>query len=357
MKNKKVILFILCLVTITNLLLGCKKQEKQSSNIEIFDPKKAMDIADEYLTCISHNEIEKANKLCTEDLLKNNKTISLGNTKIISYTTDNLIESTDSAYVIYDVIRSAKDNPKCDLDNYSIKVIKVGNEYKINEVKAINKKEVFVKDNMLRVTEESGGQSSLIIKLNDMPKDVYLRENRIMIYKEEMKSLEFGVVSLSYKGDKIAMASIGDNGTLISVANLDESKQAFGNNGGAPGIQSNSQNSQQDSTEKAIAKKVVHLDVLNDVDVESLIFTGASKQLVVEYLNKSKTSRLAIYKADDGTLMNLNIDKKFPENEYSVKFNSLDKASVLVDVSFIKNPSNTEKYRIDIEKMDIIKAS
>ena len=39
--------------------------------------------------------------------------------------------------------------------------------------------ELYIKNNSLRIIGEKGGKSSLVISLNNIPKDTYLKDNKI----------------------------------------------------------------------------------------------------------------------------------------------------------------------------------
>ena len=156
--------------------------------------------------------------------------------------------------------------------------MKIDDEYKIDEVKSMNKKQVFVRNKSLRMIGEDGGKSDLILTLSNLPKDVYVSENKIMLYKEKAPSEAFGPVSLGYKGQKVAISTIGNNKAFLSIAYIEESKAAQGQGGGESATAGANQNSNigsdlEELVDKPIAKKVIPLDILDNVKIENLVFS------------------------------------------------------------------------------------
>lgn len=361
MKIKKLLINILLISAIILIFTGCKSNNNENPQVNIFNPTAAMDIAKEYLDNISVGDISKANELCAQELLNENKIISEGTSKIIAYNVDKLIESYDSIYVMFNVLRSSDSEPKCDLDSLAIKVSKVKDDYKITEVKAANKKQIFVKNNGLRIIEDGAGASQLVISLSNMPKDVYPRDNKIMLYKQPSPLEEFGIISLSYTGQKIAISTIGNEDTFISIGYLNESTEVQGKvSEGQSSNEAKLNQDLQDLLEKPIAKKIVAADLLKNVKIENMIFSQEENNLIVEYTEKSAVKRVKIYKTEDGELVSTNIDTMFPNEKYNVALDGLDKNSIYINVSAIeKNKDiNTDilgTYKVDLETLDIIK--
>lgn len=365
MKNRKIIMCYL-LVIMNLFLLSCSKKEiNEEANIDLFNPKAASEVAKDYLSYVKENNIKEANNLCTDQLISKNKEISMGGTRIISYAPDNLIESSGSAYILFNVVRNSESESRCDLDNYAIKVLKIDDQYKIDEVKSMNKKQVFVRNKSLRMIGEDGGKSDLILTLNNLPKDVYLSENKIMLYKEKAPSEAFGPVSLGYKGQKVAISTIGNNKTFLSIAYIEESKAAQGQGGGESATAGANQNSNisgdlEELVDKPIAKKVIPLDILDNAKIENLVFSREEGYLIVEYLNSNGLNRINVYKTADGELVKLKFNEMFPENKYNITLKSFDKSEITVEVSAKegRNDINIDvigEYKANMEEEEVKK--
>lgn len=361
-KNK--IMYILSLI-ILNLYIfsGCSYYQASDVEVDLFKPKRAYELSDKYLGLIRNDNIEEANSLCTENLLKNNNEITTGTSKIISFEPEALIEaSSKSVFITFNVIRNSSSEPKCDLDNFAIKVIKDGEEYKIDEIKAMNKMQVFVKNNSLRIIGEDGGKSDLIVSLNNMPKDVYLRRNKLMLHKEKVEAETFGPIALGYKGKKVAISTIGGDKTFLSIAYIEESKATQGEaNESNTNKEGSTEINLEDALDKPIVKKVIPLDLLSNIKIDNLVFTKEEGFLIVEYLNSNSVRRIKVYNGENGELVDIDFDKEFPVDTYNISLINFDKEDfkISVDGKLGAEDINAEKlgeYDVSIEGKEIKKS-
>ncbi|VYU56384.1 Uncharacterised protein [Clostridium tertium] len=361
LKNK--IMYVLSLIILNLYILSsCSYYQASDVEIDLFKPKIAYELSEKYLGMIRNDNIEGAKSLCTENLLSKNNEITTGTSKIISYEPEALIEATSkSAFITFNVIRNSSSEPKCDLDNFAIKVIKDGEDYKIDEIKAMNKMQVFVKNDSLRIIGEDGGKSDLIVSLNNMPKDVYLRRNKLMLYKEKVEAEAFGPVALGYKGKKIAISTTGGNKSFLSIAFIEESKATQGESTEAKGEEGKTETNLEDILDKPIAKKVVPLDLLDNVKIDNLVFTKEEGFLIVEYVNSNSIKRIKVYNSEDGELVDINFDKEFPEDTYNISLVNFDKDEFKILVSGKLGSKNIKadilgEYTVFIEGKEIKKS-
>ena len=346
MKSKKVLSTIIILLL--NFNVACSKNMEETQNVDLFNSKIAQDLAEEYLYLIKNNNMNLANNLCTNKLLNENKEINLGDSKIVAFANDSVIESANSAYFTFNVVRNVEDSSRSDLDNYTIKVIRENEDYKIDEVKAISQKQAFVKNDSLRLIEENGGDSDLVMSLKNMFKDIYLKENKLMLYKEQVVADKFGPISLGYKGQRIAISTIGDNKTLIAIAYINENDKEKGSasidievsSGDIDGI-----------LDKPIAKRVITLDMLENITIKRLVFTKEEEYLIVEYLNDKSNNRINIYNTSNGDIIPINFDLMFPAEKYSITLKDFDENKCIINVESKNNDIRNEllgEYKIDI---------
>lgn len=365
MKNRKIIMCYL-LVIMNLFLLSCSKKEiNEEANIDLFNPKAASEVAKDYLNYVKENNIKESNNLCTDQLISKNKEISMGGTRIISYAPDNLIESSGSAYILFNVVRNSESESRCDLDNYAIKVVKIGDEYKIDEIKSINKKQVFVRDRSLRVIGEDGGKSDLILTLNNLPRDIYLSENKVMLYKEQTPNEKFGPISIGYRGQKVAISTIGDNKSFISIAYMEESKEAQAQAqseeaGGSADKGITGSTNLEEVLDKPIAKKVISLDILDNIKLQDLIFSKEEEYLIVSYLNSNSLNRMNVYSTSKGDLIKLKFNEMFPEDKYNIALKEFDKNTITIEVTGKTKLDNINKevignYKVNMEEEEIEK--
>lgn len=322
MKFRKLGIVITVVMLMNPIFMGCKynKVNKESIKINLFNSKDAVLVGSKYLQYIIDDNYDEANQLCIKGLLKDNKNIIEGSSRVIAFKADSIIESGSSAYAIFNVIRKSDSEPKSELDSYSIKVVKENDEYKISEVKAVNKQQIFTKGNALRILGEDGGKSELIVRLSNMPKDVYKKENSIMLYKEPTPNDSFGMVSTSYTGTKVALSTIGDNKTFVALGILEPDLAV-----GSAQTDTETVESIEEALEKPIIKKLIPLDLLDNIVLKDFIFTQEEDDVVIQYASSYGSDRINVYNTSDGALIPIDFQKIFPGNKYNVVLKGLDK--------------------------------
>lgn len=359
-RNKSLVVIIMLMITI---LVGCSKgKDKDDVAINLFDMQKANNIVKEYLNNVVLGDLDTANSLLTEELLTSNKNIGEGISKIISFKSDQSIEGSNYAYFIYNIVRSSEVEPKSDLENVTFKIRKQNKEYKIDEIKSKSEKEVYIKGSGLRIIDEEGGKSSLIINLNTLPQDTYLRDNKIMLYKDIVPKESFGKVCLSFTGDRVAITTTNNKDSYICIAYIDEalmtSSQPDSTGGNSEtSLGASNIDELEDVLEKPIAQKLVTVDLLKGSKVTKFIFSEEEDILQVSYNNEHNKERIRLYKSDDGALIQTDLDTMFPEDKYNIsngKFEG-DVFKFKVTASEGQQQDISGDYILDLENLEINK--
>lgn len=356
MKFKKLGIAITVVMLMNPIFQGCKYNDidKESIKVNLFNSKDAVLVGSKYLQYIIEDNYEEANNLCLNELLKDNQNINEGSSKIIAFKPDSIIESGSSAYGIFNVIRKSENEPKSDLDSYSIKIVKENDEYKISEIKAVNKQQIFTRGNALRILGEDGGKSELIVRLSNMPKDVYKKENSVMIYKEAAPNDSFGIVSASYTGRKIALSTIGDGKTFVALGILEPDLAV-----GPAQEASETIESLEEALEKPIIKKLIPMDLLEGITLTDFIFSQEEEDIVIQYISKDGSNRINVYNTSDGALIPIEFDKIFPQNKYNIILKALEKNTLIITVSPYSQGAEDEligEYKVDMETLNITKS-
>lgn len=350
-----------CILVLTiSILIGCSKvKEDNVASLDLFDVFKGKELATNYLINIRNGNIEKANEVCVKELVDNNVNLSEGVSDIAGFQLDKTIASSEFAYYIFNVIRDSSTEPKSDLESYTIKVNRNGDSYSVSEIKAKTQRELYIKNNSLRIIGEKGGKSSLVISLNNIPKDTYLRENKVMLYKEKVPNNNFGKVVLGFTGQKIAISTIDDKNAFICIAYIDNTLMENGADviADSTNPQGSSISGLQEVLEKPITSKVVPVDLLNNVQIENFIFSKEDDNIAVNYKNQTGIDRLNIYKADDGTMIDAKLDEVFNKDIYNVKAEYFDDDKLIFDVYKSNDTTDdiTGKYTFNIKSEEVIK--
>ena len=294
MKNIKVILSTI-LILIINLFVGCSNiNEKKEEKLDLFDVFKGKDLAINYLINIRNGDISSAVNNCESEILESNINLSEGVSNITGFQLNRAIANSQFAYYIFNVIRDSNIEPKSDLEEYIIKVNRNDDNYIISDIKSKSQRELYIKNNAIRIIGEKGGKSSLVISLNNIPKDTYLRENKIMLYKEKVPNNSFGKVVLGFTGKKIAISAIDDKNSYICIAYIDDTLMKSGSD--IVDLNNNSSlalsEGLQEALEKPVTSKVVSVDLLNNCKIDDFIFSNEDDNLAVNYKNEKGLNRL-----------------------------------------------------------------
>ncbi|WP_346967823.1 hypothetical protein [Clostridium disporicum] len=359
MKNIKVILSTI-LILIINLFVGCSNiNEKKEEKLDLFDVFKGKDLAINYLINIRNGDISSAVNNCESEILESNINLSEGVSNITGFQLNRAIANSQFAYYIFNVIRDSNIEPKSDLEEYIIKVNRNYDNYIISDIKSKSQRELYIKNNAIRIIGEKGGKSSLVISLNNIPKDTYLRENKIMLYKEKVPNNSFGKVVLGFTGKKIAISAIDDKNSYICIAYIDDTLMKSGsdivdlNNNSSVALSEGL----QEALEKPVTSKVVSVDLLNNCKIDDFIFSKEDDNLAVNYKNEKGLNRLNIYKAEDGEAINTKFKDIFNEYIYNIKAEYFVDNKVIFDV-FKSDQSIDEmtgKYSLDLTNEEMIK--
>lgn len=349
---------------------GKSKGEKdEAGSTNKFNTKVALTVAENYLNFLVKEDYENASKLYGKSLKGKNQDIRPGDLKIIGFTQDTLNEVGESILVRYRVTRVVKGEPRSDLDNCSIKIIKEGTDYKISEVKSENEKESYVEGRSLRQRRKDEVKSSPIIRIHRLPREMYPKSNKANFNKVPLPNKQFTAVNYSYSGEKIAISTF-DEDSFIGIVSIDDSLQTLaagqgggagggGQQGGQQGAQQGGQSGEDISVEKPIGQKILTLDILKNAKVDYLVFSRDEKVLMAEFTEKGKGSSLNIYETDTGNLVDLDIDKKYPSDKYHVVFVSFDKNVMTFEVKAKKGEDLQDpavgKYQVDLEKFKVKK--
>ena len=359
MKNIKVILSTI-LILIINLFVGCSNiNEKKEEKLDLFDVFKGKDLAINYLINIRNGDISSAVNNCESEILESNINLSEGVSNITGFQLNRAIANSQFAYYIFNVIRDSNIEPKSDLEEYIIKVNRNDDNYIISDIKSKSQRELYIKNNAIRIIGEKGGKSSLVISLNNIPKDTYLRENKIMLYKEKVPNNSFGKVVLGFTGKKIAISAIDDKNSCICIAYIDDTLMKSGSD--IVDLNNNSSlalsEGLQEALEKPVTSKVVSVDLLNNCKIDDFIFSKEDDNLAVNYKNEKGLNRLNIYKAEDGEAINTKFKDIFNEYIYNIKADYFVDNKVIFDV-FKSDQSIDEmtgKYSLELTNEEMIK--
>ena len=353
--KKKSLFLLLIIVMFFSIGCGTKKPDVE---VNIFDIDEALKVSDSYMENLALGKSDEAQKLTDSNIKNNNEFEKLKKNEIYGYVKKDVAEATDHAYINYKVIRGDKDGLRSDLDLISVRVKKKDDNYIIDEVKAKNSKQVYVEKNSLRIRDEESGKSEVLIRLKDLPREVYPKKKDVVLGKETVPDGDFNEVSMGFDGNKAAMSTTDGSKTFIAIAMVEDTKQTAGNvqEGDNTNSDEDVDKAIDDALEKPIADKVIGYDIIGDSKIEKLLFSSDDGELLVQVKQGDKGSKIKIYKNPTGELYKLDLESKFPNDKYSCNITRITKDGVFIDVSALTDEKGEEgQYKLDLKAIEINK--
>lgn len=344
---KKFIVFILCL-----LLTGCSTVVG-NENLNLFDIEEAKEISNKYMSALSESDIGAADSLCENKFISSKEAEKLENNKFIAYKVEEVNEGADYAYIKYLVIRGNNREVRADLDSIELKVNKVEDNYKITEVEAKNIKQVYLEKENLRIIDGMTGKSNLLLRKKDIPKEVYRKGDEVTLTMDTVPEVQFNKLNIGFQGEYVGITLSDGNKTLVLLSVISNEDK---NSKTSAEVSSEDGKEMEDIFEKPIAQKIVGYDLVNAGNTEKILFTDNDEALVLQVKKEGEGSAVRIYKNSTGELMNLEINKKFPPDKYSLDIKKITEGKIYVDVTSLDgNAEEGGEYVIDVENMDIYK--
>lgn len=347
---KKYFKGILCLILIFTLG-GCKSFMEEVP-VHLFDIKDAMDLGSQYMKSLELGNIEEANSYCRNKDISMVEVAKMQENKIKSYKLDKFEEGANYAYLKYKVLRGNDSALSVDLDGIVLKIMKADDKYLIEDIKVNNIKQVYKEKDTLRIRDEESGKSKLLLRMRDVPMEVYQKTEGVTLSKKTVPKGDFDMLSIGFEGDRVAFTLSEDNNTFIAVAMIKELEEVASKVQEKGDIGTNL----DEILEKPIAERIVGYDFLEGEVVEKLLFSKEDGELIVQG-KKDGIAGVKIYKNPNGELASLKLDKLFPRLEYSVNI-----TSVTGEGTFIKVESlGVEKeaagaYVVDVKEGKVVKA-
>ncbi|WP_291632357.1 hypothetical protein [Clostridium sp.] len=361
---KKIINYLLIVLCIL-FLIGCSKKEEEEEEkpkVNAFEIKMAANVVESYMNFISKENYENSKKLYTKELLMKVSDMPISDMKIKGYKVTESNEVGRSGIFKVRVTRTSMISSQSCLDEYSIKVVKDGAEYKISEVNSTPQKEAFVEGIGIRYRDKKDVKTNLIIDKSGLPKYVYSKDDGAQLYKVVVPLKEFSSINFSYQGEKIAVSTYNKN-SFISVVNIDEALAVQGDTGGTSNQSSSSGGSGgsgEMAKEKPIGKDLIQIDLLLDSKVEFMTFSLDEKFLLVQYIKENMGKYIRVYIVKNGEMIPVNFEKDYPMEKVQIVFSSFGENTMNYEVIPKSNVNNSEtdiigKWKLDLKSFTVDK--
>ncbi|MBZ9637202.1 hypothetical protein [Clostridium sp. FP1] len=351
-----------CLLIVFYILsfTGCaKKESEEKAKVNAFEIKSATNVVDNYMSFLMKEDYENGKKLYTKELSKKNDQVKLNDVKIKGYKVTESNEVGRSGIFKVRVTRTSIVSPLCSLDEYSIKVVKDGAEYKISEINNMPQKEAFVEGVGIRYRDKKNVKTNLIIDVAGFPKYVYSRDDVAKLYKIMVPLKEFSPMNFSYEGEKLAVSTYNKN-SFIGIVSIDESLAVQGDAGKSGNQSSQGGGSDIIVKEKPIGKELITLDLLFNCKVEFMTFSLDEKFLLVQYTKENMGKYIRVYTVENGDMIPVNFEKDYPIEKVQIVFSSFGEDSMTYEVIPKSNINSSEtdiigKWKLNLKDFTVDK--
>ncbi|MCB2294908.1 hypothetical protein LGK95_15580 [Clostridium algoriphilum] len=356
---KKILNCLLILFCVLSLTSCSSKDEEDHAKVNAFEIKTASNVVDNYMGYIMKADYENGKKLYTKELLKKVADMPTSDIKIKGYKITESNEVGRSGIFKVRITRTSMATSLSCLDEYSIKIVKDGAEYKVSEVISAPQKEAFVNSIGIRFRDKTNVKTNLIIDESGLPKYAYAKEDVARLYKIPVPLKKFGPINFSYEGDKLAVSTYEKN-SFIGVVYIDESLAVQGNTGDSTGQSTDSGGSEEIAKEKPIGKELIPIDMLLNCKVEFMTFSQDEKFLVVQYDKEKSGKYIRVYQVDNGQMIPVDFEKDYPIDKVQIIFSSFGEDSMTYEVIPRSNAKGTDtdiigKWKLDLKKFTVDK--
>jgi len=343
------------MVTITS----CKKNEETSKKQEAtFDIKAASNLVEAYMNAVENGNMENIKKFYSAKLLKNVVASENKEFKVVGF---NILETSkvgESGLFKIRVARSSTVKPLASLDEYVIKVIKEGFDYKIDDTNNIGIKEAFPEYSEIRLKSKNNVNTNLLFDMDTIPNYAFSKDDKANMLKLPVPKSNFGIMAFSYNGDMLALTTF-DSDSFIGYVKINEAMEvqnAGKEEGAGGGGKSTDKTQSGNAREKPVGKELIILDLIKGSKIEFITFSQDEKYIGLEYNKASFVRCIRVYKTDNGDMIDYKFEEKFPINLVDVNFSSFDKEVINFDV-VAKNPSDKSlndyigKWQLNIKEL------
>ena len=139
---------------------------------------------------------------------------------------------------------------------------------------------------------------------------------------------------------------------------MENASQTIGSNDSTGGTDNNGSSvdpsTLEEIMEKPIASNLVPYDLIEAKSIEKVSFSADGSFFIVQ-INNGNSSSLKIYKNPSGELLDMDLDKIFSPEKYTLNINTINDEGLFVKVSAIGNDKEEEGlYKLDLKAMKIL---
>ena len=346
---KKGICYLLILMFII-ALSACKSKTPEAVS-STFDISSAKNLVNTYMNNLMNQNYEINKKLYVKELAEGKNIISNNDLKITGYNISDINEIGRSGIFKVKVTRTDLKNTAASLDEYAIKIIKDGAEYKIGEINDKVEKECFLEGGGIRHRSKTDVGTNLLLDNSGIPQYTFSKDDKAEIFKNTVPKENFGSINLSFSGDKLGFSTFGKD-AYVGIAIIDETLASQGGTDEAGSSQDNT-GSITNAKEKPIGKEVISLDLIKDSRIQFITFSLDEKFVVVQYIKPNYGRCIRVYNTDNGDLIPIKFEDNYDLSKVEIIFSSFDKDVLNYEVVAKGNIDKSQKDIVGKWKLDL----
>lgn len=351
---KKIFFYSLIIISLLTLF-GCSSQKiNNDSNKDTFEVKTVTNLVTNYMNYLSREDYENCKRLYTKKLLKDVKPMDKSDLKIKGYKITEMNQVGNYGVFKIRVCRMNLNKAQSSLDEYSIKVIKEEEEYKIDEVQNEVKNESYSLINQIRIKSKNNVSNNLLIDDYGLPQYAFSKDDKADVEKVLVPKGNYGVMNFDYEGNSIAI-TLNNKNSFLGIVNIDESVAVQGgnDNSGNGGAQSSGGSSDINAKEKPVGKDITTIDLIKDAKIDYMIFSPSEKFIMAEYTKLNRGKCIRVYYNDSGNMIPYKFEDKYSLDKFDILFSSFDKNILFYEVIAKGKISKEDESLLGKWKMDL----
>ena len=353
---------VLCVLSALMIFTGgCTNKSEHPEIIQkemqslAFDNVIAIGIASNFMQALSIGDVEGMRSVSTPEL-SDGLHVNLDDS--IKVTGVRMEESTQKGIkglYKYTVAKSKEGSTLSSLETYYLNVSKEDGEYRVSSCKSVPQYEVFKEGTQLKMRKDDNVEINNVIKMRNVPNAAYSKSNKGDIDKLLVPTNDYGVVGISFTGQKVAATTVDANSvkSYICLIDVDDAKATIGQNTGQGGESNGEEAStkeEQDDKDKLIGKKITTLDIYKDAKVANFMFSKDDAYVAVNYDTVNGVRRFKFYQSR-GDLVDLKLEETFNEDEYNLVYKDCKDNYVYFEVTGVKRATEVVQNLIGSYKI------
>lgn len=341
---------------------GCrnlKDDPRATSNKYEFSVSRAKEVVAEYFKNVKANDFEKCKSLLSKKMIEIQKNREDTELYIKNYEVEDVSGIGNLIRFNINVEKAKNDNSFTILEAYIVDVTKEEDNYKISNIDTSSRIEVFKDGEDLRLRDNNFLNTNLLLTLDDIPKYSFKDKDLARLSKIAVPYEKIDYVTINGSGNKIGMTVSGSNKHYIASFEIDlqllkklnqiqDGKSSQQGTGGSTDVVINT------TREICVGKDITSFDIMEDVNIENLVFSRGGTFLVNQYRNDKGTT-IKMYSTETSREIPFSFKEKYDINKYDVTFEQFEKDYIKYNV-VERGTNNRTTYKLDLKSFEATEA-